>query len=94
MKLVVQGWEAYVTDKKKVPLPQDLYERILSFDEETMLDWIKKYTLDKTPKEILKIMKDLGDVGYFDDAADLSHDEIEHVVVKFLQHQKEKNENT
>jgi hypothetical protein len=92
MKFIIQSWEAYVSNKKPV-LPENVYERILSFDEETVNDWIKKYALNQNSKEILQVIKELGNTGYFDDAVDLAYDEIEIVVVNFLQQQKRKNEN-
>lgn len=88
MKFTVQSWEAYVSNKKPV-VPENVHERILSFDEETINDWIKKYALTQNSKEILEIIKKLEETEYFNDAIDLSYDEIEIVVVNFLQQKKE-----
>ena len=70
-------------------VPENVHERILSFDEETINDWIKKYALTQNSKEILEIIKKLEETEYFNDAIDLSYDEIEIVVVNFLQQKKE-----
>ncbi len=88
MKFIVQSWEGSITDKKKV---ETLYQKTfkvavsnLGFDKETIQHIIDTHAFDKTPEELIIIMKELGDNGYFDDAVDLAYQEIERLLVLFF----------
>lgn len=59
------------------------YERVIRFDDEDINMLIAKYAVGTVnPEDVISRMREMDDMGMFDDAIDLAYNDIERLVAE------------